>query len=281
MSFFGADFWASIKGWQYPVEKQMGFWRGLGLFVGLFVLFQAFQALTGGAVFSLLYGGTVKTFIFMITAGKVFPDFAPNGEELPIFLKSVMIGLFPAAVATVLIGRKVSRFGLAQSQGRLPLRWPRFGFVGWLIVVGAFIISMALLSKGLYWAFNVEPAKELGLIEKQMIEWAKDTKFLVLVMPSIALGAPLSEEFLFRGVLFSALTNTRVGRIGAVIISSALWAAVHLPTAPLINVGLIFLMGLVLGALLLRSGSLWTTMACHAGWNSLVSLSLLGLGGQP
>ena len=92
------------------------------------------------------------------------------------------------------------------------------------------------------------------------------------------MAAPLTEELLFRGALFSAIASSRLGRIGAVMITAALWALAHATSAPLLFVGILFVMGICLGLLLLRFGSLWVTIACHASWNAMSSLALFGAG---
>lgn len=89
----------------------------------------------------------------------------------------------------------------------------------------------------------------------------------------VGIGAPLSEELLFRGFLFSALAKSRVGVIGAALISTVLWTALH---AGYTIIGLIeiFLVGLVFSWLLYRTGSLRVTIVCHAVYNSLIMLAL-------
>jgi uncharacterized protein len=51
------------------------------------------------------------------------------------------------------------------------------------------------------------------------------------------------------------------------------WAIIHV-TQPWINIALIFFMGLVLGGLLLRFGSIWVPVACHCVWNLLTTIML-------
>jgi membrane protease YdiL (CAAX protease family) len=55
-----------------------------------------------------------------------------------------------------------------------------------------------------------------------------------------------------------------------------MWASIHI-TEPLHAIALIFVMGLLLSALLIRFGSLWVTVVCHAVWNGIYSLALLAL----
>jgi uncharacterized protein len=265
---FGPDFWAAGNSWNYPLAKQQGFWRAIGLFVGLFVLFQLFQFAVGFGIFHFVFDGALSGL-----RDKLPSDYSK-------FLQASIMGMFPAALPIVILAAYLARFGLKDAAGRLPLRWPVLGFAGWAILIFGFGVSMALLSSGLYTMFNIDPLKELGLVEKTMADLAKDPKIFLLVLPSIVLAAPFAEEFLFRGILFAGLTNTAVGKTGAVVITSALWAVAHAGAAPWVNVGLIFLMGIILGIMLLRFGSLWVTIACHTAWNAMSSLTLLGIGGH-
>ena len=61
---------------------------------------------------------------------------------------------------------------------------------------------------------------------------------------------------------------------GDELITSVLWSLLHL-TEPWLAIGIIFMMGLTLGTLLIRFGSLWVTIACHSVWNGFYSLVIL------
>jgi len=86
--------------------------------------------------------------------------------------------------------------------------------------------------------------------------------------------APLFEEILFRGVLLPVL-GTWLGPTGAVALSAALFAAAHLSLGEWIP---LFLLGIGLGVLRLRSGRLASCVLLHAFWNSLTFANLLLLG---
>jgi len=86
--------------------------------------------------------------------------------------------------------------------------------------------------------------------------------------------APLFEEILFRGVLLPVL-GTWIGPAGAVALSAALFAAAHLSLGEWIP---LFLLGLGLGLLRLRSGRLASCVLLHALWNGLTFANLLLLG---
>lgn len=89
----------------------------------------------------------------------------------------------------------------------------------------------------------------------------------------IGIGAPLSEELLFRGFLLSALAGTRLGFWGAAALTSGLWTLLH---AGYSAVGIleVFLVGLFFSWLLWRTGSLRVPIFCHAVYNSLIVLAL-------
>jgi membrane protease YdiL (CAAX protease family) len=113
------------------------------------------------------------------------------------------------------------------------------------------------------------------MVKEAMFDLANEPLLFWLAFPAVALGAPLAEEFVFRGQLFAALAQSRAGYSGATLITSALWSLLHI-TEPWLAVGIIFMMGLALGTLLIRFGSLWVTMACHGIWNGLYSLAIFG-----
>lgn len=94
-----------------------------------------------------------------------------------------------------------------------------------------------------------------------------------LAMLAVGLGAPLSEELVFRGFLFSAIAKTRLGVVGATLITTVSWGLLHAgySVAGLIEV---FLIGLFFSWLLIRTGSLWVPMFCHAAYNTAIMLVL-------
>jgi membrane protease YdiL (CAAX protease family) len=112
-------------------------------------------------------------------------------------------------------------------------------------------------------------------VKEAVFDLANEPLLFLAVLPSIAIGAPLAEELIFRGQLFSALAGTRLGVAGATVLTSALWALLHV-TEPWLSIGLIFVMGLVLGFLMYRFGSLWVAMVCHGAWNGIYALMIFG-----
>jgi tetratricopeptide (TPR) repeat protein/membrane protease YdiL (CAAX protease family) len=85
------------------------------------------------------------------------------------------------------------------------------------------------------------------------------------------LVAPLGEELVYRGFLFRGLEASRIGAIGAVLVSTALWAALHFNNG-LSVMGFIAILGLLFGWLRVLSQSILLTWLLHA----LTNLTVLG-----
>ncbi len=268
MTFFGEDFRKGLKGWLYPQEPMQGLWRGLGLFVLLFVIFEV--------VMVPLIGAVITHFGF----GLPIAEFVGAGRASPQFIQGFMISMFPSMLLLCLLSWGLVQRGLPNLQGRLPFAWPRLGAAGWLIIIVGFLLLVGILITTVFSFAGADPESTKGLIEKSMAEVANNKWRFLLIVPGVALGAPVAEELLFRGFLFAALAPSRVGKAGTVLITSALWALAHAGPAPWVIVGGIFLMGIVLGVLLLRFGSLWLTIVLHAIWNGLQTWGLFNLGSQ-
>ncbi len=100
--------------------------------------------------------------------------------------------------------------------------------------------------------------------------------FALLFAFAVIVGAPLSEELLFRGFLLSALAQTRLGFLGGAILSTGLWALLHAQYSAAGMVTVVVL-GLTFSWILWRTGSLWVTIFCHGLYNALVLLLVYGV----
>lgn len=85
----------------------------------------------------------------------------------------------------------------------------------------------------------------------------------------IAFIAPLTEELLFRGFVYGGLSQSLIGPIGAILISSAIWAVLHLQYSWII-VAIIFAYGITFGVMRWKSGSLWPPIVAHCAINLYV-----------
>ena len=67
-----------------------------------------------------------------------------------------------------------------------------------------------------------------------------------LLWIALVVAAPVSEEIFFRGFLFYGIQNTRLGSKGAIILSSLIWAPLHMQYDSY-NLAAIMVLGLLLG----------------------------------
>jgi membrane protease YdiL (CAAX protease family) len=88
------------------------------------------------------------------------------------------------------------------------------------------------------------------------------------------IGAPVSEELLFRGFLLSALAKSRAGFWRAAVISDVAWTFTHLSLG-WAAILIVFVFGLLLSFILSRTGSIWPCILAHAMGNAAQALSWL------
>ena len=93
----------------------------------------------------------------------------------------------------------------------------------------------------------------------------------VLALLVVGIGAPLSEELLFRGFLLSALAQHAARLLGRALITTALWTPCT-PATRSLGIVEVSLIGLFFSWLLWRTGSLRVAIFCHALYNSLIVL---------
>jgi membrane protease YdiL (CAAX protease family) len=95
---------------------------------------------------------------------------------------------------------------------------------------------------------------------------------LFVIMNTMLVG--LSEEWMFRGVLFQGL-RSRLAMWPAILLTSALFGAVHVMNVvttgqlgeAIVQAVAAFMSGMVLIALLIRTGSIWVPIVYHALWD--------------
>jgi len=86
---------------------------------------------------------------------------------------------------------------------------------------------------------------------------------IILGLISVVIIAPIAEEFLFRGFLYSQLKRTTLGGWGAVTLSSFLWTIIHFQYELLI-LFVLFIFGIFLGYIRMAYKSLSLPIILHA-----------------
>jgi len=131
---------------------------------------------------------------------------------------------------------------------------------GGLVGLGSWV-AVSLVSKG--WLPAPSPALEE--LSSQIVGLAADPTTAVLAFAGLAVAPAICEELLFRGVLLTALRR-RMSDRAAVVLQAALFSAYHLNIFQALGT---FLVGLVLGALVVRGRSLLPASLLHGLHNGL------------
>ncbi len=97
----------------------------------------------------------------------------------------------------------------------------------------------------------------------------KTQGFSPLFWFALVVAAPFFEEIFFRGFLFEGLRYSALEENGTIVITALFWAAIHLQY-DLYAISIIFVMGVVLGLLRSRTGSIWPCILMHA-LNNLIA----------
>ena len=152
-------------------------------------------------------------------------------------------------------GRKVDawQFGLRPTPARRAV-----GLVALLL----FVLPGVLLAWG-------ELAEHHG--RRRCSTSSAPTATALLLVPSAGLTcviAPICEEFLFRGYIFSALRNWR-GVWPAAILTGLIFGGVHATSAPALDLVPLAALGVGLCLLYWRTGSLYPCIAAHCLNNAL------------
>lgn len=96
-------------------------------------------------------------------------------------------------------------------------------------------------------------------------------KFLLWI--AVAVAAPFFEEFLFRGFLLEGLRHTRMGVVGAILLTSASWAIIHMQYG-WFEIISIFFIGIIFAIAQLKTKSLYVPIAMHMFMNLTASIMM-------
>src|SRR5262245_3317362 len=97
---------------------------------------------------------------------------------------------------------------------------------------------------------------------------------LPIFLLALVVAGPLAEEFLFRGFLFSGFLQSRLGPFGAIALTALAWAAIH-GQYDLYGMGTVAAIGVVLGLIRWRTGSLWLCALLHGVMNAVASIEAM------
>jgi len=156
-------------------------------------------------------------------------------------------------------------------RGTLRLRTPRVRDVA--LAAGLALSLNPLVRELGRYVEQLFPASEL--VRSQLAEMAKQVPNLWVALVVFAVVPAITEEVAFRGFILSGLRRTYPART-AIILSALLFGFLHVLLSLFQQLFGATLLGLVLGYMALRTGSLWPGVVFHLLNNALGLLTLEG-----
>jgi membrane protease YdiL (CAAX protease family) len=188
--------------------------------------------------------------------------------RIPVWgLALLQLPLWAGYVGAVLLagskgGGVVADFGLRQRPRDVPV-----GLVVGVLtqVIGVWLVYLPVLR-----LTGIDP-EELSRPARELASRADSAWGWVLFALIVGLGAPVVEELFYRGLFLRALTKRGMGDVGAVVVTSLVFALVHLQLLQFLGLATF---GLVAGALTVRTRRLGPAIWAHVGFNLTTVLAL-------
>jgi membrane protease YdiL (CAAX protease family) len=221
------------------------------------------------AVTAFLVGAIAGVIVVVIgsAAGASIKNAPPGVVDVATIVEEVSFVFTALLIAAQVARPRLAQFGLRPPRVRLSqaaILVP-IGYVGFLIFAA---IWSALLNS--------------SSSEKHLVKEVGGHSGILGILGAVLVTcvvAPICEEFLFRGFIFGALRNWR-GPWLAAILTGVLFGAIHVGSAPAVDLVPLGALGVILCAIRQWTGSLYPTIALHAFNNSIALGVNLGWGWQ-
>ena len=203
--------------------------------------------------------------VLQILVATVFASFAKAEHpelDLEVYAKSLSSNGFCIAVMAVVSGLICTPLTLLFTKLRKTISVKNYiGFkeplkrewVQWLLILAAFLF----LSDG------VSLLLHQPIVPPFMVDAYKTASSLPALLFAIVVVAPIFEEIFFRGFLFQGIRYSRLGPIGAIGITSLVWAVMHLQY-DVYGMATVFALGLLFAMARLKTDSIHLLMVMHS-----------------
>jgi membrane protease YdiL (CAAX protease family) len=241
-----------LKEWLPPSDeietKPWGLWATLGFSAIIFAIFSALQIAVATAFFSFAKAQHPELDLEAYAKG-----LSSNGFCIAMMV--IVSGLIctPLMLLLIKLRKNISVKKYIGFKEPLKREWTQ-----WLLILAALLF----LSDGISYLLH-QP-----IVPPFMVGVYKTASSLPALLFAIIVVAPIFEEIFFRGFLFQGIRYSRLGPIGALGITSLLWAAIHLQY-DIYGIMTIFALGLLFGIARLKTDSIHLSMIMH----SLASLA--------
>jgi len=227
--------------------------------------FWATSGWLGLAIVAFLVGSFVAGFSYAIWWVIAHPGVALNVNAPMIELLATAISMPAAAMLLVLASRKRGW----SVREYLSLTMPRLRHVGYAL--GALVGFWALVGVAAYLFPSIDQS---AVMTREFRSIMGNGATLAMFWLILVVTAPISEEIIFRGFLMRGWSECKLGAIGALLLSSLIFGAIHLQySVP--GMAIVCGLGLMFGAARLWSGSTVLSIVMHATWNLAVGVAIV------
>ena len=250
---------AAPGGVPHPDNPPWGVLAGVGVALGMFALMLVLQL-----VFTVPYVfQRVRSGMPLAQAGELL-------QRDPTYILLAVLSMLPAHLLTLLLAWAVVT-GLGKRPFFASLGWswsPRYGRTELLFLLGAGVV-MFVAGQLLGAAFGSEETTLTRILGSSAA-----ARYAVAAFATLT--APLVEEVVFRGVLYSALRR-RLGAAASVLAVLAVFAAIHFPQywESLAALVTITLLSLALTAVRAWTGRLLPCVVLHLVFNGITSAIII------
>jgi uncharacterized protein len=243
-----------------PAPHRRRVWKFWGtLLWGLFI----FVAMFAGQAAAIVYVGAQYEHPF---DPEVLAAIVGRGLTLAF---SVVTGL-PAVLAALWLAIRFTTTPFADylALRRLPWKAVLLGAVGLALLVGGWDLMSRATGREVAPEFMINALKS-----------AQSDGVMWLLVIAFCVAAPATEELFARGFLYRGWSESALGPVGAILLSSALWTAMHVQY-DWYFFGEVFAIGVWFGYLRHRFQSIWVTIILHGLNNFAALVQTLYLAGQ-
>jgi len=204
-----------------------------------------------------LIGGNLAVLVMSIWAQ--IPEDPAELAQTGAFVAAIQPFKVVLALITMAILTLLCKLPWSSYYGRWGFTWRQAGawLLGMMLVLGGTALGLIVLGR--------------PLVLDWMISVYETPGWMPFFVVALCVLAPLYEELFFRGFLIRGFEQSRLGTWGGIILSSAVWAAIHLQY-PWQGIVIIFIMGLFLGAAWVKTRSLGLVVMLHGAANALALL---------
>ncbi len=239
-----------------PVKKQVwGFWTTIGLGLATGVIFVLVQTLTV-IIFAVVNMANSPD----LDVSQLIDQLLENGD----LLSTTTIASAVLCVGFILLMVKARRGESIAGYLALKSISKKAVILMFAVTIGFLIVSYVI---GLF----LPETTETGYMTSAYDNAALKPLFWIAVV----IFAPVFEEVFMRGFLFIGFRQSRIGPVGAIILTTLLWAPLHLQY-DIFQIAIIFILGIILGIVRHKTDSLLSPLIIHS-FNNLVAMVLMSI----